>query len=120
MRDEASIPVFIARLAGDATVARAARRALLKLTAMDFEYDDQWTAWWQENAGRSRAAWLLDALAGKDLATRVVAFEELRTLSESTFGYAPELPKRKREAARRRWAAWWQGKALPAALATEA
>lgn len=120
MRDEASIPLFIARLTGGTPVARAARRALLKLTAMDFEFDDQWAAWWQANAGRSRAAWLLDALAGKDLATRLVAFEELRMLSESTFGYAPELPRRKREAARRRWAAWWQGKATPAALATDA
>ena len=120
MRDEVSVPVFIARLTGDAATARAARRALLKLTALDFEYDDQWAAWWQANAGRSRAAWLLDALGGKDLATRVVAFEELRVLSESTFGYAPELPKRKREAARRRWAAWWQAKAPPVALATDA
>ena len=120
MRDEVSVPAFIDRLTGDAVTARAARRALLKLTAQDFEYDDQWAAWWKANAGRPRSAWLLEALGGKDLATRVVAFEELRMLSEGTFGYAPELPKRKREAARRRWAAWWQGKAPPAALATEA
>ena len=81
---------------------------------------DQWAGWWEANAGRPRAAWLLDALGGKDLATRVVAFEELRMLSESTFGYAPELPRRKREAARRRWAAWWRAKAPAATLATEA
>lgn len=120
MRDEASVPVFIARLAGEADTARAARRALLKLTALDFEYEDQWAAWWQANAGRPRAAWLLDALGRKDLATRVVAFEELRLLSDSTFGYAPELPKRKREAARRRWAAWWQAQVPTTTLATEA
>ena len=120
MRDELSIPIFIARLTGEAAAARAARGALLKLTALHFEFDDQWAAWWEANAGRPRAAWLLDALGGKDLATRVVAFEELRMLSEETFGYAPELPRRKREAARRRWAAWWQAKAPPTALATEA
>jgi len=120
MRDEASIPVFIARLTAGTATARAARRALLKLTALDFEFDDQWAAWWEANSRRPRIAWLLDALGGKDLATRVVAFEELRMLSEGTFGYAPELPRRKREAARRRWAAWWQAKAPTAALATDA
>lgn len=120
MRDEASMPVFITRLSGDAAAARAARRALLKLTAQDFEFDDQWAAWWEANGRLPRAVWLLNALGGKDLATRVVAFEELRMLSEDTFGYAPELPRRKREAARRRWAAWWQTKAPPATLATEA
>ena len=120
MRDEASIPTFIARLTGEATAARAARRALLRLTALHFEFDDQWADWWEANAGRPRIAWLLDGLGGKDLATRVVAFEELRTVSEGTFGYAPELPRRKREAARRRWAAWWQAKAPPGPLATDA
>jgi len=120
MRDQSSVPVFIARLRGDAVTAGAARRALLKLTAQDFEYDDQWAGWWKANAARPRAAWLLEALGGKDLATRVVAFEELRMLSGGTFGYAPELPKRKREAARRRWAAWWQAQAPDATLATEA
>jgi len=110
MRDEASVPVFIARLTGDAAAARAARRALVSLTALNFEFDDQWGTWWEQNSRRPRAAWLLDALGEKDLATRELAFEELRTLSESTFGYAPGLPKRKREAARRRWAAWWEEK----------
>jgi len=114
MRDEVSLPLFIARLAGEAGASQAARRALLTLTALHFEYDDQWAAWWEANARRPRAAWLLDALGGKDLATRVLAFEELRMLSENTFGYGPELPKRKREAARRRWAAWWEAKATPA------
>jgi hypothetical protein len=117
MRDEASIPVFIARLTGEAAGAQAARRALLRLTALHFEYDDEWAAWWEANSRRSRAAWLLDALGGKDLATRMLAFEELRLLCENSFGYGPELPKRKREAARRRWLAWWQARG---ALAGEA
>jgi len=120
MRDEVSIPLFITRLtrvSGDAVAAQAARRALLTLTALHFEYGDQWAAWWEANGRRPRAAWLLDALGGKDLATRVLAFEELRILSDSTFGYAPELPKRKREAARRRWAAWWKAKETPAPTA---
>jgi hypothetical protein len=113
MRDEGAIPIFIARLSGETAVAQAARRALLALTTLHFENEDKWNSWWTRNARRPRSAWLLDALGEKDLATRVLAFEELRHMSEDTFGYAPELPKRKREAARRRWVAWWEAKAGP-------
>jgi hypothetical protein len=118
MRDEGAIPIFISRLAGS-SVGRAARRALIAITALDFEDAAAWKTWWQRNARRTRAAWLLDALGQKDIATRLLAFEELRHLSDETFGYSPELPRRKREAARRRWVAWWEARS-PRPLATEA
>ncbi|HEY4184626.1 MAG TPA: hypothetical protein VGP07_06120 [Polyangia bacterium] len=110
MRDELAIPIFIAQLRGEAAVSQAARRALVLLTAMDFDDTGRWTAWWERNTRRPRFAWLLDALGEKDAAARQLAFEELRPLSDGTFGYSPDLPKRKREAARRRWTTWWESR----------
>lgn len=111
MRDELALPIFIAQLRAETAVAQAARRALILLTAMDFDDERRWTTWWERNTRRPRSAWLLDALGEKHLPTRVLAFEELRPLSDGTFGYSPALPKRKREAARRRWTTWWESKA---------
>jgi len=109
LRDEVAIPIFIDRLASSTSQVRlAAGQALVMLTARDFADAATWEAWWNNNAPRPRAEWLLEALGDDDAATRGLAFEELRHLSGETFGYAPELPKRKREAARKRWATWWE------------
>jgi len=109
LRDEIAIPTFIERLASPTAEVRiAAGQALVMLTARDFADPDSWRDWWRDNAPRTRAEWLLDALSDRDVATRVLSFEELRHLSGETFGYSPDLPKRKREAARKRWATWWE------------
>jgi hypothetical protein len=116
LRDEVAIPTFIDRLSSpNAAVRIAAGQALVMLTARDFADAAAWDEWWNANALRTRAEWLLDALADRDTPTRVLAYEELRHLSGETFGYAPDLPRRKREAARRRWATWWETQRLQAA-----
>jgi hypothetical protein len=118
LRDEGAIPIFIHRLRDDAPgeLTGAARRALVALTGRDFADAEQWGTWWLENAWSPRTAWLLAALGEGDEATRRHAFEELRPLSPSTFGYAPDLPPPEREAARLRWVDWWRargGTAVP-------
>jgi len=111
LRDEGAIPIFIHRLRqSPEEVTSAAQRALATLTAHGFTDAEQWGAWWLENAWSPRTAWLLAGLGDADGETRRRAFQELRPLSEDTLGYDPELPVEEREAARRRWIAWWQAR----------
>lgn len=112
LRDAGAVPILIDQLdLADPPpfLQEAALRALVVLTAQDFgDVPRRWQTWWRENAERQRVEWLLDGLAHKQLELRELAFEELRPLSGETFGYRPDLPKRKRDLARRRWAAWWK------------
>lgn len=118
LRDEGAIPIFIHRLRDEppGALTEAAQRALVVLTGHDFADAEQWGVWWLENAWNPRTAWLLAALGEDDEATRRRAFEELRPLSPTAFGYAPDLPPPERETARLRWVDWWRargGTALP-------
>lgn len=86
-----------------------ARRALVALTAQDFGTSERkWRKWWEGARGRHRIEWLIEGLGHKEDAIRETAINDLRRLTGEYFGYHHDLPKREREAAAERWAAWWR------------
>jgi hypothetical protein len=112
LRDGGAVPALIGRLDGVARaapgLAEAIQAALVVLTAQDFGRSRRrWLAWAGRNAERPRVEWLLEGLSHKSPEIRLAAAEDLRLLSGDSFGYLFDMPKREREAARRRWAAWW-------------
>lgn len=85
-----------------------ARRALVALTAQDFGASERkWRKWWAGARKRHRIEWLIDGLGHKEDAIREAAIHDLRRLTGEYFGYHHDLPRREREAAANRWAAWW-------------
>jgi hypothetical protein len=106
-RDEEEVPALIARLE-QGTDVQATHAALVALTKQDFgERPKRWAAWWKEHEADDRMEWLFEGLAHKTTEIRAAAEQELRVLTGEYFGYAFDLPKREREAARVRWQAWW-------------
>jgi hypothetical protein len=89
--------------------AEHARRALVALTAQDFASSERkWRKWWEGARGRHRIEWLIEGLGHRDDALRESAIRELRRLTGEHFGYYHDLPRRDRDAAAERWAAWWR------------
>jgi hypothetical protein len=86
-----------------------ARRALVALTAQDFGASERkWRKWWDGARRRHRIEWLIDGLGHKEDAIREAAIHDLRRLTGEYFGYHHDLPRRERDAAADRWAAWWR------------
>ncbi len=109
LREAAFVPELI-RALGDSedAVVAAAHRALVELTLQDLGTDARlWIRWWDQNSGKHRIEWLIDAL-GHDVAEiRKDAVEELRALTKEYFGYTGDLPPRDRDRAQQRYRDWW-------------
>jgi hypothetical protein len=86
-----------------------ARRALVALAAQDFGASERkWRKWWDGARKRHRIEWLIEGLGHKEATIREAAIHGLRRLTGEYFGYHHDLPRREREAAADRWAAWWR------------
>jgi hypothetical protein len=109
LREASFVPDLI-RALGDTSdgVVEAARRALVQVTRQDLGTDARrWVRWWEQNSGKHRVEWLIDALAHEVAEIRKSAGEELRGLTKEYFGYAGDLPVRDRDRAQQRYRDWW-------------
>jgi hypothetical protein len=103
----------------DDSVVEAAHDTLVRITAQDFGTDARpWLRWWENNAGRHRVEWLIDALTHEVSDIRRLAGEQLRLLTKEYFGYGSELPARERERAQQRYRDWWITDGRPRFLGT--
>ena len=85
------------------------RAALVAITKQDLGAKPKsWRAWWEQHQDDDRIDWLFDGLAHRTPEIRAAAEQELRALTGEYFGYAFDLPRAAREAARARWIAWWR------------
>ncbi|HEY4394187.1 MAG TPA: hypothetical protein VGP64_08995 [Polyangia bacterium] len=104
------IPALIVRLerGGD---LQAVHAALVAITKQDFgTKPKRWASWWDKHQDDDRIDWLFEGLSHKTPEIRAAAEQELRALTGEYFGYAFDLPREAREAARARWQAWWAEK----------
>jgi hypothetical protein len=86
-----------------------ARRALTALTAQDFGASERkWRKWYDGARRRHRVEWLIEGLSHKEDPIRETAINALRRLTGEYFGYHHDLPRKERDAAAERWAAWWR------------
>jgi len=110
LRDARAVVLLVGLVKSeDAALGHAAQRALVEITKQDFGASRRrWTAWWQEHGHEQRTDWLFEGLSHRVADIRASAAEELRELGGEYFGYHFDLPKAEREAARRRWQAWWR------------
>jgi hypothetical protein len=107
--DVEAIPELIGVLELGGRIAEHARRGIVALTAQDFGTSERkWRKWWDGARGRHRIEWLIDGLSHKEESLREAAIRDLRRLTGEYFGYHHDLPRREREAAAERWAAWWR------------
>jgi HEAT repeat protein len=107
---DASLVSELIRSLGDADpeVVAATHAALVQLTRLDLGSGAwPWVRWWEENRGRHRVEWLIDALTSERLDLRRAAGEELRTLTREYFGYASDLPVHDRQRVQQRYRDWW-------------
>jgi hypothetical protein len=109
LRQTSFVPELVRALAdGDETVVAAAHEALVGVTLQDFGPDARpWLRWWDQNGGKNRIEWLIDALTHEVSEIRRAAGNELRAVSKEYFGYASDLPVRDRERAQQRYRDWW-------------
>jgi len=109
MREAKAVALLIGHLGDDdPEVSTVARRALIAITRQDYATDTRkWLAWWGQNSSRHRIEWLIDALSDETPGIRRAAGEELKALTQETFGYYDDLPKRERERAQQRFRDWW-------------
>jgi hypothetical protein len=109
LRDATFVPELVRALGDpDDAVVATAHGALVQVTLQDLGTDARlWLRWWEQNSGKHRIEWLIDAL-GHDVAEiRKTASEELRALTKEYFGYAGDLPIRDRDRAQQRYRDWW-------------
>ncbi len=86
-----------------------ARKALISLTAQDFgPSEKRWRKWHEVARARHRIEWLIDGLSHKEDGLREVAINALRRQTGEYFGYHFDLPRKERDLAAERWAAWWR------------
>ncbi len=86
-----------------------ARKALIALTAQDFgPSEKRWRKWYEVARARHRIEWLIDGLSHKEDQLREGAINALRRLTGEYFGYHHDLPRKERDLAAERWAAWWR------------
>jgi hypothetical protein len=109
VRDSALVPLLMRGLGdGNDDVVTAAHDALVQVTRQDFGTDARpWMKWWEQNSGRHRLEWLIDALTHDVSEVRRAAGDELRLLSRQYFGFSSDLPPRDRERAQQRYRDWW-------------
>jgi hypothetical protein len=85
------------------------RKALVALTAQDFGNSERkWRKWYEGSRKLHRIQWLIEGLGHKEEAIREASINDLRRLTGEYFGYHHDLPRKERELAAERWAAWWQ------------
>jgi hypothetical protein len=85
------------------------RKALVALTAQDFgPSEKKWRKWWETARRKHRIEWLIEGLSHKDDPIRENAIQDLRRLTGEYFGYHHDLPRKERDVAADRWAAWWR------------
>ncbi|HEU0035433.1 MAG TPA: hypothetical protein VFQ53_32710 [Kofleriaceae bacterium] len=107
--DVDAIPDLIGVIERGDRSADHARRALTALTAQDFgPSEKKWRRWYDGARSRNRIEWLIEGLSHKEDACREVAINDLRRLTGEYFGYHHDLPRRERDLAAERWAAWWR------------
>jgi hypothetical protein len=105
--DKVDVPALIRRLEQGRDV-EAAHAALVAITKQDFgAKPKRWATWWKQHEDDDRIDWLFEGLSHKAAEIRAAAEQELRALTGEYFGYAFDLPRAPREAARARWQAWW-------------
>jgi hypothetical protein len=109
LRDAMSVPILIELLGhSDRQISLPAHRAIVAITCQDFAKSvKKWRAWYQENAGRHRVEWLIDALMHSDQGLRGAAGLELQKITQVYYGYVAAAPKREREQAQKRYWDWW-------------
>jgi hypothetical protein len=105
--DKGDVPGLIERLEEGDDV-EAAHDTLVAITKQDFgPKPKRWAAWWKQHEDDDRIDWLFEGLSHKTAEIREAAEQELRALTGEYFGYAFDLPRGAREAARARWQSWW-------------
>jgi len=110
LRDRRSLSTLLPRLS-DSTeaIVQAAHRALVCLTCQDFGLAQRkWETWAEQWGEAHRVEWLIESLMHADEGTRARAGEELKRATQQYFGYHPQLPKRDRELAQRKYREWWE------------
>jgi hypothetical protein len=107
--DVEAIPDLIAVIERADRGGEHARRAMTALTAQDFGTSERkWRKWYDTARRRHRVEWLIEGLSHKEDAIRETAINALRRLTGEYFGYHHDLPRKERDAAAERWAAWWR------------
>src|SRR5205823_2712384 len=107
--DVDAIPDLIAVIERSDRGGDHARRALTALTAQDFGASERrWRKWYDGARRRHRVEWLIEGLGHKEAVIRETAINALRRLTGEYFGYHHDLPRKERDAAAERWAAWWR------------
>jgi hypothetical protein len=109
VRDAAAVPHLLPRLIDpQPEVSAAARSSLVVVSRQDFGLHlSHWTDWFEQNKGKQRIEWLIDALAHPASALRLAALEELVKLTRNAFGYQDDMPKRERERVMQKFRDWW-------------
>jgi hypothetical protein len=109
LRDAMSVPILIELLGhSDKQISVPAQRAIVAITCQDFSKSvKKWRVWYQDNAGRHRVEWLIDALMHSDQTLRGAAGLELQKITQVYYGYVAAAPKREREQAQKCYWAWW-------------
>jgi HEAT repeat protein len=107
--DTEAIPDLIGVIERSDRGGEHARRALTALSAQDFGASERkWRKWYEGARKRHRIEWLIEGLGHKEDAIRETAINVLRRLTGEYFGYHHDLPRKERDAAAERWAAWWR------------
>jgi hypothetical protein len=105
--DKRDVPGLIERLEEGDDI-EAAHTELVAITKQDFgPKPKRWAAWWKQHQDDDRIEWLFEGLSHKTAEIREASEQELRALTGEYFGYAFDLPRGVREAARARWQSWW-------------
>jgi hypothetical protein len=119
LRDAPSVPRLVDLLKHrDMEIVDLAHRALVQITKQDFGTTRwRWRSWWEKNREQSRIEWLLSGLDQPAAEARRSAADELASITTDRFGFHAVHPRRDREEAARRWAAWFQRN--PGALSEE-
>jgi hypothetical protein len=109
IREPLAVPLLIRYLEDeDEEIATVSRRSLIQITRQDFARDTRrWLGWWGTNANRHRIEWLIDALVDETPGIRRAAGDELKALTNQSFGYYDDLPKIERERSQQRFRDWW-------------
>jgi hypothetical protein len=109
VRDAAAVPHLLPRLVDpQPEVSAAARASLVVVSRQDFGLHlSHWSDWFEQNKGKQRIEWLIDALAHPASGLRLAALEELVKLTRNAFGYQDDMPKRERERVMQKFRDWW-------------
>jgi len=107
--DSEAIPDLVGVIERSDRGGEHARRALTALTAQDFGANERkWRKWYETARLRHRIEWLIEGLGHREDAIRESAINILRRITGEYFGYHHDLPRKERDAAAERWAAWWR------------